>query len=171
MYNVQKKLGVELGTRLVTVADWPCFLCRIARCTVNHYSITFYLELMSKTLAVPYQSMFWTFFFLFRFKLSHNPSECHSVQTEGRPRFHNSIATLTFRQWSRLIGCVFAFEVEWLLSHPPSCLLQSLRKMVERIRVYKKLNNQIFGILNKHLSSSEVLAKPTREFPPPVYQA
>lgn len=42
--------------------------------------------------------------------------------------------------------------------------------MVERIRVYKNLNNQIFGILNKHLANSEVLAKPVKEFQPPIYQ-
>ena len=48
--------------------------------------------------------------------------------------------------------------------------LQSLKKMVERIRVYKELNNQVFGILNKHLVNSDVLAKPIREFQPPIYQ-
>lgn len=46
---------------------------------------------------------------------------------------------------------------------------QSLKKMVGRIRVYKLLNNQIFGILNKHLVNSEVLSKPIREFQPPLY--
>lgn len=42
--------------------------------------------------------------------------------------------------------------------------------MVERIRCYKELNNQIFGILNKHLANREVLAKPIREYQPPIYQ-
>ena len=41
--------------------------------------------------------------------------------------------------------------------------------MVERIRCYKKLNNQIFGILNKHLANSDVLSKPIREYQPPIY--
>ncbi len=48
--------------------------------------------------------------------------------------------------------------------------LQNLKKMVERIRAYKNLNYQIFGILNKHLANSEVLAKPIREYQPPIFQ-
>ena len=42
--------------------------------------------------------------------------------------------------------------------------------MVERIRCYKELNNQIFGILNKHLANRDILAKPLREYQPPIYQ-
>ena len=42
--------------------------------------------------------------------------------------------------------------------------------MIERIRVYKALNNQIFGVLNKHLANSNFLAKPIREFQPPIFQ-
>lgn len=49
-------------------------------------------------------------------------------------------------------------------------ILQSIKKLVERIRVYKALNSQIFGILNKHLASSNILAKPIREFQPPIFQ-
>lgn len=48
--------------------------------------------------------------------------------------------------------------------------IQSIKKIIERIRVYKALNNQIFGILNKHLASSNILAKPVREFQPPIFQ-
>lgn len=45
----------------------------------------------------------------------------------------------------------------------------SLKRFVERVKVFKQLNNQIFGILNKHLASSEVTAMAVREFQPPIY--
>lgn len=60
------------------------------------------------------------------------------------------------------IECIVCFNLS--LSFP-----QSVRKMVERIRAYKLLNQHIFGILNKHLANSDVLAKPVREFQPPIY--
>ena len=49
--------------------------------------------------------------------------------------------------------------------------MQSLKKMVERIRVYKALNDQIFSVLNKHISTSETFQRPVMEFQPPIYQA
>jgi cytoplasmic FMR1 interacting protein len=47
----------------------------------------------------------------------------------------------------------------------------SLKKMVERIRVYKALNDQIFCVLNKHISTSDTFQRPVMEFQPPIYQA
>ena len=43
--------------------------------------------------------------------------------------------------------------------------------MIKRIKVYRDLNNQIFVILNKHLSSSDILQRQVREYQPPIFQA
>ncbi|XP_019857906.1 PREDICTED: cytoplasmic FMR1-interacting protein 2-like, partial [Amphimedon queenslandica] len=46
-----------------------------------------------------------------------------------------------------------------------------LKQMIKRIKVYRDLNNQIFVILNKHLSSSDILQRQVREYQPPIFQA
>lgn len=48
--------------------------------------------------------------------------------------------------------------------------------MVERIRRFQLLNNQIFGVLNNYLNSvgengDEMMEEPIREFAPPVYHS
>ena len=43
--------------------------------------------------------------------------------------------------------------------------------MIKRIKVYRDLNNQIFVVLNKHLSNSDILQRPVREYQPPIFQA
>lgn len=43
--------------------------------------------------------------------------------------------------------------------------------MIRRVKVFKNLNNQIFVILNKHLSSSDIIQRPIREYQPPIFQS
>lgn len=72
----------------------------------------------------------------------------------------------TLKEWWVTV-VKLTFTEAYSLSLP--FLSQNVKKFVERIRAYKRLNLQIFGILNKHLASSDVLAKPVREFQPPIY--
>ena len=46
-----------------------------------------------------------------------------------------------------------------------------LKQMVRRIRAYRDLNNQIFGILNKHLSASDILQRQVIDYQPPIFQS
>lgn len=49
--------------------------------------------------------------------------------------------------------------------------LQPLKKMVDRIRKFQILNNQIFAVLNKYVKASEADSLPVehvRCFPPPT---
>ncbi|VDO55579.1 unnamed protein product [Onchocerca flexuosa] len=51
-----------------------------------------------------------------------------------------------------------------------------LSRMVERIRRFQLLNNQIFGVLNNYLNSvgengEEIVEEQIREFAPPVYHS
>jgi len=51
------------------------------------------------------------------------------------------------------------------------CSLQPLKKMVDRIRKFQILNNQIFAVLNKYLrinDSDSLPVEHVRCFPPPV---
>ena len=48
---------------------------------------------------------------------------------------------------------------------------QDLKQMVRRIRAYRDLNNQIFGILNKHLSASDILQRQVTDYQPPIFQS
>lgn len=53
-------------------------------------------------------------------------------------------------------------------------ILQSLKKMVERIRKFQILNGQIFAVLSKYLKSSESDAAPmehVRCYQPPMPQS
>jgi len=52
-------------------------------------------------------------------------------------------------------------------------LSQALKKMVDRIRKFQILNNQIFAVLNKYLrlnDSDSLPVEHVRCFPPPVAQ-
>lgn len=46
----------------------------------------------------------------------------------------------------------------------------NVKKMVDRIKAFHRLNSQIFATLQKHLANSEVLSQQVREFQPPIYQ-
>lgn len=51
---------------------------------------------------------------------------------------------------------------------------QPLKKMVDRIRKFQVLNNEIFGILNKYLKSGDGENMPVehvRCFQPPIHQS
>ena len=47
---------------------------------------------------------------------------------------------------------------------------QNVKKMVDRIKAFYRLNSHIFATLHKHLASSEVLIQQVREYQPPIYQ-
>lgn len=52
--------------------------------------------------------------------------------------------------------------------------LQPLKKMVDRIRKFQILNNQIFSVLNKYMKTSDAESLPVehvRCFPPPIHQS
>lgn len=52
--------------------------------------------------------------------------------------------------------------------------LQPLKKMVDRIRKFQVLNNEIFGILNKYMKSGDGENMPVehvRCFQPPIHQS
>ena len=66
---------------------------------------------------------------------------------------------------------------QWKLGCPPTVrcvnLFQPLKKMVDRIRKFQILNNQIFAVLNKYLKSSDADNLPVehvRCFQPPIHQ-
>ena len=51
------------------------------------------------------------------------------------------------------------------------CVVQPLKKMVDRIRKFQILNNQIFAVLNKYLRLNDSDSMPVehvRCFPPPM---
>ena len=52
-----------------------------------------------------------------------------------------------------------------------SCLSQDLKAMIKRIRAFRNLNNQIMGIINKHLASSDILQRPLKEYQPPIFHS
>lgn len=65
---------------------------------------------------------------------------------------------------SQMIKCIF-------LIFPP---VQPLKKMVDRIRKFQVLNNEIFAILNKYLKSGDGENMPVehvRCFQPPIHQS
>lgn len=43
--------------------------------------------------------------------------------------------------------------------------------MIRRIRAYRELNNHIFVILNKHLSTGDILQRQVRDYQPPIFQS
>ena len=47
----------------------------------------------------------------------------------------------------------------------------NVKKMVERIKAFNQLNNQIFSTRSKYLSNSDVLAQQVREYQPPIFQS
>lgn len=61
-----------------------------------------------------------------------------------------------------------------LISFIFSTSLQPLKKMVDRIRKFQVLNNEIFAILNKYLKSGDGENMPVehvRCFQPPIHQS
>ena len=42
--------------------------------------------------------------------------------------------------------------------------------MIKRIKVYRELNNHIFVILNKHLSTGDIPHRQVRDYQPPIFQ-
>lgn len=57
-----------------------------------------------------------------------------------------------------------------VFSHAIFPILQNVKKMVDRIKAFHRLNSQIFATLQKHLANSEVLTQQAREYQPPIYQ-
>ena len=49
--------------------------------------------------------------------------------------------------------------------------MQDLKQIIKRIKAFTILNNQIFGVLNKHLATSDILQRPVVEYQPPIFQS
>lgn len=86
-----------------------------------------------------------------------------SVDAEGM-WILSDISTFHCCMLSRLCETYACFNSIFLLP-------QNVKKMVDRIKAFHRLNNHIFATLHKHLANSEVLTQQVREYQPPIYQA
>lgn len=79
----------------------------------------------------------------------------------------NTIPTFHGNGNGNVIQCGMLCNVSF---HAIVLLLQNVKKMVDRIKAFHRLNSQIFATLQKHLANSEVLNQQVREYQPPIYQ-